>query len=189
MCAYSCRRRVATAALLLLSLISNQHSQLKPKVIYGHRRFCLFLPITLSLLSVHSSSPAILFRHFTLRLCPCSCSLLHSVYFHHFPRPKACPPLAPRLSVNSFFLFLVCWPRLTYFSLSPFQLSLSRSPSLPLLLSSIILSETKQHLHMCPHTHTYCMLYMCMQTDVHTRPDGIHPASNCFHDNMRTHIC
>lgn len=172
-CVYACScRRVATAALPLLSLISNQLSRLKPKVIYGHRRFLLSLFIILFFPSVPSSSPAILTRHFMPCLSPRSFSPLRPLYFRHFPQPKPCPPLTLcLLSVNSFFLLPVCWPRLTYFSLSLFQLSLSLplapsrsltpslflSPSVSLVpfhLPSALSGKTQNRLHMCTHKHT-----------------------------------
>lgn len=108
-----------TAASPLLSLISNQLSRLKPKVICGHRPF----PLPLCFYSILPLCPLVLTCH--------SLSSLHAVPFSSFilpapssvfpplpPKPKPCPPLALcLLSVNSFFPLLVCWPRLTYFSL------------------------------------------------------------------------
>lgn len=105
----------------IISDLQSAQPGLKPKVIYGHGHFHLSPSIIFSFLSVRSSSPAILFRHFKLCLSPLSFSPLRPPYFYHC-----------LLSVNSFFLFLVCWPRLTYFSLSLFQLSLLLSGSLTL---------------------------------------------------------
>lgn len=141
----------------LTTIISDLQSTRQAKA-QGHLRtqtFFFFLsPLFHPFPSVLSSS------HPSLSLLP------HMYLYHPFPltpsrpKPKPCPPLTQRLlSVNSFFLFLVCWPRLTYFSLSLFQLSVCRLPfclfgscPISLLLS---LGNTKC-LHMGLHKHMYC---------------------------------
>lgn len=146
-----------------------------------------FYTILLSL-SVLSSSPAILFRCFMLCLCPCSCTLLHSLYFHHFPQPKACPPLTLcLLSVNSLFPFLVCWPHLTYLSLSLFQLSLSHSASPSTFPHPLWETENTciQYVYTNHDKHTNILCCTCLDRHAHTfiHRTGV---SSCFHDN--THV-
>lgn len=103
--------------------------------------------------------------------------------------PEPCPPLTLcLLSVNSFFLFLVCWPRLTYSSLSLSQLSLSRSlaPG-SLLLSPWFLSifprplfrEAQNRLHTCTHV-LYNTLCMHRQGEVRTHSGLL----SCYHDEV-----
>lgn len=106
--------------------------------------------------------------------------LVHSLplpplYLSYFPQTKPCPPLTLcLLSVNSFFLFPVCWPRLTYFSLYLcFSCRSAVSPSVSLVPfpSSLALSgKQKKCLHMCPHKHTHTRIYCtCMYRERHKR--------------------
>lgn len=107
--------------------------------------------------------------------------LVHSLplpplYLSYFPQTKPCPPLTLcLLSVNSFFLFPVCWPRLTYFSLYLcFSCRSAVSPSVSLVPfpSSLALSgKQKKCLHMCLHKHTHThthILYMHVQRETQT---------------------
>lgn len=196
MCSWVCgtcvRAGLQTSGDSSLTTIISDLQSAQPAKAQGHlwtQTFPSFLSqLFYSFLSVSSSSPAILSRHVMLWLFPRSFSLLRPLYFHHFPRPKPRPPLTLcLLSVNSFFLFLVCWPRLTYFSLSLFQLSrlLSRSlsPSLclcpsvslvPFHLPSLSLGNAKNQLHMCTHKHThavYCK-FTYRKTSTHTRTES-----------------
>lgn len=98
-CAYSCRQ-VAMVASPLLSLISNQLSRLKPKVICGQKPFPHSLAIILFFLCFLLFAPAILWPFHAVPFA-CSFSLLCLLYFHHFPQPRPCPPLTLcLLSVN-----------------------------------------------------------------------------------------
>lgn len=108
--------------------------------------------------------------------------LVHSLplpplYLSYFPQTKPCPPLTLcLLSVNSFFLFPVCWPRLTYFSLYLcFSCRSAVSPSVSLVPfpSSLALSgKQKKCLHMCPHKHTHTHAYTvhaCTERDTNDK--------------------
>lgn len=124
------------------------------------------------------------------------------LYFRHFPppQPKACPPLTLcLLSVNSFFLFPVCWPRLTYFSLSLLQLSLSLPRSVSLLLSLWFLSifpplslGKRKIACICVHTNThirYTVLCMHIQRDMraHARKQGHNRGCELLFPRQHTH--
>lgn len=87
-CACFYRQRVATAALPLSSLISNQLSRLKPKVVYGRRRFLLSFSFSLfySFSPVLSSSPAILLHYFIL-------------FFHPSHSPRSFSPTTSSVSL------------------------------------------------------------------------------------------
>lgn len=162
---------------------------LKPKVICGHGPFSLSLSALFysSSLSSHPHLPFSLVisccAFFSPLVRPVASSLPHN--------PKPCPPLTLcLLSVNSFFLFLVCWPRLTYSSLSLSQLSLSRSldPSLwlspsvslvPFHLPSPSLREAQNRLHMCTHV-LYNIPCMHRQREVRTHLGLL----SCYHDEV-----
>lgn len=113
-----------------------------------------------------------------LCLCPCSCSLLLCVFpLSTSPqaKAKACPPLTLcLLSVNSLFLFFVCWPHLTHFPLSAPQPSLARSLDVSFHLPSPSLRNTKRPARISVHTIT--ALYSTC-TDRHTaygqNPSGV----------------
>lgn len=128
-----------------------------------------------------SSHPHLLFYPPTPIISRCAFLLLHSPVLHHLPPlPKPCPPLALcLLSVNSFFLLLVCRPRLTYFSL---YLCFSRLclhlPSIP--PSLLPFWETRNRPHMCT------VKYMHVKWP-HTRTKS-RSVSRCFHDNPHTHV-
>lgn len=196
-CACFYRQRVATAALPLSSVISNQLSRLKPKVVYGRRRFLLSFSFSLfySFPPVLSSSPAILLHYFILFFHPShSPRSFPPLYLSYFPQTKPCPPLTLcLLSVNSFFLFPVCWPRLTYFSIS-LSISVSAVALPSLLLSHWFLSHLpllspgnkKKCLHMCPHKHTHThILYMHVQRETQTHKHF--PPTKHAHIHTRPH--
>lgn len=88
-CACFYRQRVVTAALPLSSLISNQLSRLKPKVVYGRRRFLLSFSFSLfySFSPVLSSSPAITLLHYFI------------LFFHPSHSPRSFSPTTSSVSL------------------------------------------------------------------------------------------
>lgn len=200
-----CRQRVATAASPRLSLISNQ-SRARAQGRFWTRAFSAFC-LRYFTLSSHSplvlkSSPAILFHYFTPCFYPCSFSPLPPLYFQHFHPPKPNPVHLSRgtfffLSVNSFILFLVCWPRLTHFPLSLFQLSLRRL-SFCLLgffpIFPFLLDFSGKHIHTHRHTHNNKSAYVPTQTHlicVCTNTDATHkktvPSAEWLFPGQHTH--
>lgn len=176
-CACSVCMRLQTSGDCSLTTIISDLQSAQPAKAQGH-----LWTQTFSSFSRH---------YFILPLCPfchslvisrCAFLLVHSpsvssVFPPLPPLPKPCPPLTLcLLSVNSFFLFLVCWPRLTYFSVSLFQLSLNPPPltlSLSFCLfgsfpSSLALSGKHKIACICAHTNTYSTLYIHIQRDMHT---------------------
>lgn len=144
----------------------------------------------------HSSFHAAPFSPFILSVT----SLCISATSPPPPQPKACPPLTLcLLSVNSFFLFPVCWPRLTYFSLSLLQLSLSLPRSVSLLLSLWFLSifpplslGKRKIACICVHTNThirYTVLCMHIQKDMraHARKQGHNRGCELLFPRQHTH--
>lgn len=153
-----------------------------------------------SILFLLSSHPHLLFYCI---ISSCSFTpptrLVHShpvppLYLSYFPQTKPCPPLTLcLLSVNSFFLFPVCWPRLTYFSIS-LSISVSAVALPSLLLSHWFLSHLpllspgnkKKCLHMCPHKHTHThILYIHVQRETQTHKHF--PPTKHAHIHTRPH--
>ena len=162
-----CARGVQTSGDSSLTTIISHLQSAQPAKAQGHLWTRTFSSVSLPLFcsSFPSSGPHLhSFSHFTLRLSPPVTSSLSPPLTPHPTPPNpnpVCPPLTLcLLSVNSFFLFLVCWPRLTYFSLSLFQLSLPRSQSLPPSVSFgsfpsfLALSGKHKIACICVHTHT-----------------------------------
>ena len=198
-----CARGVQTSGDSSLTTIISHLQSAQPAKAQGHLWTRTFSSVSLPLFcsSFPSSGPHLhSFSHFTLRLSPPVTSSLSPPLTPHPTPPNpnpVCPPLTLcLLSVNSFFLFLVCWPRLTYFSLSLFQLSLPRSQSPSFCLFWFLsifpssLWETQNRLHM--RTHTYGALYMHIQGHKHANEDrsralSIVSTTTCTHTYTHTH--